>query len=171
MMADVIAQPSPADLSTTEVCRALGLSRAGYYRGAKPQSDSDLELHDQIQQVALEWPSYGYRRITAELKRRGVAANHKHVLRLMREDNLLCLRKKRFVCTTNSDHRLPVYPNLVPELVLTGRDQLWVADITYIRLRREFIYLNQAAREWHTQAAWFSGCFSSSFTAAVTSAV
>jgi putative transposase len=89
----------------------------------------------------LEWPSYGYRRITAELRRRGQRVNRKHVLRLMREDNLLILRKRRFVHTTNSDHRLPVYPNLVPELVITKRDQLWVSDITYIRLLREFIYL------------------------------
>ena len=94
-----------------------------------------------IQQVALAWPAYGYRRITAELKRRGRGVNRKHVLRLMREDNLLCLRKRRFVHTTNSDHRLPVYPNLVPALTVTGCDQLWVADITYIRLLREFIYL------------------------------
>jgi transposase InsO family protein len=149
MMAEAIAQPSSSHLHTTEVCRALGLSRAGYYRIDQSQSDADLELRDQIQQVALAWPSYGYRRITAQLKRQGLAVNRKHVLRLMREDNLLCLRKKRFVlCTTNSDHRLPVYPNLVPELVLNGSDQLWLADITYIRLLREFIYLAVILDGW-----------------------
>lgn len=100
-----------------------------------------MQLRHDIQQVALDWPAYGYRRIAKELARRGVVANHKRVLRLMRADNLLVLRKRRFVHTTNSDHRLPVYPNLVPELNVTGCDQLWVADITYIRLRREFIYL------------------------------
>ena len=91
--------------------------------------------------MTLAWPAYGYRRITAELQRRGQVVNRKRVLHLMREDNLLCLRKRRFVHTTNSDHRLPVYPNLVPELAVTACDQLWVADITYIRLGREFIYL------------------------------
>lgn len=100
-----------------------------------------MTLRSLIQQVALAWPCYGYRRITAELNRRGHHVNRKRVLRLMREDNLLVLRKRRFVHTTNSDHRLPIYPNLVPDLVVTGCDQLWVADITYIRLLREFIYL------------------------------
>ena len=100
-----------------------------------------MPLRDLVQQVALEWPADGYRRITVELNRRRQAVNRKRVLRLMRADNLLCLRQRRFVHTTNSDHRLPVYPNLVPELILTGCDQLWVSDITYIRLGREFIYL------------------------------
>jgi transposase InsO family protein len=100
-----------------------------------------MTLRSLIQQVALEWPCYGYRRITAELNRRGQSVNRERVLRLMREDNLLVLRKRRFVHTTNSDHRLPIYPNLVPDLAVTGCDQLWVADITYIRLVREFIYL------------------------------
>lgn len=100
-----------------------------------------MPLRAAIHEVAVEWPAYGYRRITAELHRRGVAANRKRVLRLMREDNLLTLRMRRFVHTTNSDHRLPVYPNLVPGLVVSGCDQLWVADITYIRLLREFVYL------------------------------
>ena len=115
---------------------------------ASPGLDSDVELRDQVQQVALDWPSYGYRRITAELHRRGVVVNHKHVLRLMREDNLLCLRKKRFVHTTDSTHGLPVYPNLLPEVTLSGCDQLWQADITYIRLVREFIYLAVILDSW-----------------------
>ncbi len=131
-----------ADVTTVTVaCRALALPRATYYRRLKPTAEVEVALRSLIQQVALEWPAYGYRRITAELRRRGQSVNRKHVLRLMREDNLLCLRKRRFIHTTNSDHRLPVYPNLVPELILTGCDQLWVSDITYIRLGREFIYL------------------------------
>ena len=147
-MSEVIVQQSSSTLAKSEICLAIGLSRAGYYRIDQPQPEVDLELRDQIQQIALAWPSYGYRRITAELKRRGVAVNHKHVLRLMREDNLLCLRKKRFISTTDSNHSLPVYPNLVPGLVLTGRDQLWIADITYIRLLREFIYLAVILDAW-----------------------
>lgn len=126
------------------LCQAAGLSRAAFYRlrfapAAEPEQDVELRSH--IQAVALAWPAYGYRRITAELRRRGVRANHKRVLRLMRSDNLLCLRKRRFVATTDSDHGLPVYPNLARTLSPTGTDQLWVADLTYVRLRREFVYL------------------------------
>jgi transposase InsO family protein len=80
--------------------------------------------------------------MTHELKRRGWQVNHKRVLRLMREDNLLCLKNKRWVGTTNSQHAWPVYANLVPELRVTGVDQLWLADITYIRVQREFLYEN-----------------------------
>lgn len=89
----------------------------------------------------MEWPTYGYRRLTHALRRCGFAVNHKRVLRLMREDNLLCLRRKSFLRTTDSGHGLSVYPNLVPHLIVTGIDQLWVADIPYIRLQREFVYL------------------------------
>lgn len=131
-----------ADVPAAAACRALSLPRSSHYRATpEGEAEADVRLRDRIQQVALDWPSYGYRRITKELARRGTLVNHKRVLRLMREDNLLVLRKRRFVHTTNSDHRLPVYPNLVPGLTVTGCDQLWIADITYIRLRREFVYL------------------------------
>src|SRR5215469_12093881 len=96
------------------------LGRAGFYRfpsGARTP-EADLELHDAIQRIALEFPSYGWPRMTAELKRRGWAVNHKRVYRLMREDNLLCLRSRKFVLTTDSDHGLPVYPNLARDVVL-----------------------------------------------------
>jgi putative transposase len=91
--------------------------------------------------VALEWPTYGSRRITAELRRGGLSVNRKRVQRLMREDNLLCLRKRQFVATTDSTHALKVYPNLAAALVVSGINQLWRADITYIRLLEEFVYL------------------------------
>jgi putative transposase len=133
--------PAVPAVSVAASCRLLEVARATYYRGIKPKAEADMSFRDLVQQVALEWPSYGYRRITAELRRRGQSINGKHVLRLMREDNLLILRKRRYVHTTNSNHRLPVYPNLVPELSVTKCDQLWVSDITYIRLLREFIYL------------------------------
>lgn len=127
------------------LCKAAGLSRATYYRLRtrldEPEAERDIELRAAIHEVALAWPQYGYRRITAELRRRGSVVNHKRVLRLMRADNLLCLRKRRYAITTDSEHGLPVYPNLVPTLDVTGTDQLWVADLTYIRLRREFVYL------------------------------
>ena len=118
------------------------VSRASFYRfseAARP--DRDMDLRDAIQRIALEWPSYGRPRITAELRRRGWRVNPKRVYRLLREDNLLCVRKRKFVVTTNSNHGLRVYPNLARDMVLTGVDQLWRADITYIRLREEFVYL------------------------------
>jgi len=125
------------------MCQLGQASRAGFYRwlGARPEEDPDLQLRDAIQRVALEWPSYGWPRMTEELHRRGWAVNHKRVYRLLREDNLLCLRRRKFVVTTDSAHHLPVYANLARELSLTGLDQLWVADITYIRLQVEFVYL------------------------------
>jgi len=121
-----------------------GVSRASFYRFGKDnpsRTDSDMDLRDAIQRVALEWPSYGRPRITAELRRRGWKVNPKRVYRWMREDNLLCVRKRKFVVTTDSNHDRKVYPNLAGDMVLTGIDQLWVADITYIRLGSEFVYL------------------------------
>lgn len=130
-------------MTVEQMCRRAGVSRAGFYRFPPdpPGPDPELELRDAIQRIALEFPSYGWRRMTAELQRRGWAVNHKRVYRVMREDNLLCLRKRRFVVTTDSDHALPVYPNLARQMALTGLDQLWVADLTYIRLELEFVYL------------------------------
>lgn len=120
-----------------------GLNRAGFYRWRVPrQSDPvEMEIRDQMQKVALESSAYGYRRVTAELQRRGFAINHKRVLRMMREDNLLCVRQRAFVVTTDSRHNLPVYPNLAREMRPASVNHLWVADITYIRLRTEFVYL------------------------------
>jgi putative transposase len=134
-----LATPIPLE----RLCRLTHVSRAGYYRwhSAPPAIDAELDLRDEIQRIALEFPSYGWPRITAELKRRGWKANHKRVYRIMREDNLLCLRRRKFVVTTDSNHHRPVYPNLARGMVLTGIDQLWIADITYIRLEAEFVYL------------------------------
>ena len=133
-----------AERSPTKLGEAVGLSRSTIWRQLRQPSTSnedELELRSQIQTIALEMRAYGYRPITAELQRRGVKVNHKRVLRLLREDNLLCLRQRAFVRTTDSRHNLMVYPNLTRDLVLSNINQLWVADITYIRLLREFIYL------------------------------
>src|SRR6202162_3639807 len=125
------------------MCALPKVSRAGFYRfpSARSGGDAEVELRDAMQRIALEFPSYGWPRMTAELQRRGWAVNHKRVYRLMREDTLLCLRRRKFVVTTDSAHGLPVYPNLARTLVVTGLDQLWVADLTYIRLELEFVYL------------------------------
>ena len=125
------------------LCQMTGLSRAGFYRARIPRQATpvEMEIRDEMQRIALEWPVYGYRRITPELHRRGFTVNHKRVLRMMREDNLLCVRRRRFMVTTDSRHNLPVHPNLASQITPTTVHQLWFADITYIRLRTEFIYL------------------------------
>jgi transposase InsO family protein len=135
---------SQGALTIERMCTLAGVSRAGYYRHwrvCEPFRE-EMCLRDAIQRLALANPRYGYRRIGALLRREGWQANHKRVLRLMRQDNLLCLRSKAFVpLTTASAHGWPVVPNLARGMRLTGRDQLWVADITYIRLAEQFAYL------------------------------
>lgn len=131
------------NIGAVEACELARVSRAGFYRewADHDPREADAALREQIQAIALENRCYGYRRVAAELRRRGEVANAKRVLRLMREDNLLSLRRKKFVLTTDSQHGFVRYPNLAPKLKLTDLNQLWVADITYIRLREEFAYL------------------------------
>jgi putative transposase len=131
-------------LTIERMVKLARVSRASYYRfdeNASAGPDPDMDLRDAIQRIALEWPAYGRRRMAKELRRHGWTINHKRVSRIMREDNLLCLRKRKFVVTTDSNHGRKVYPNLAGGMALTGMDQLWRADITYIRLREEFVYL------------------------------
>lgn len=130
-------------LDVRRACELAQVSRAGLYRvyTEQEQRRAETALRDAIQRIVLENRTYGYRRVAAELRQQGWVVNHKRVLRLTREDNLLCLRKRRFVLTTNSRHPYGVFPNLVRDLELTGIHQLWVADITYIRLWEQFIYL------------------------------
>ena len=111
------------------------VSRSGFYRfdgDAKPGLATDMDLRDAIQRIALQWPSYGRPRITEELRRQGWRVNPKRVYRILREDNLLCVRKRKFVLTTDSNHDRKIYPNLAGQMVLTSVDQLWRADMTYI---------------------------------------
>jgi putative transposase len=125
-------------------CQLAEVSRAGYYRYLQQTApeQADLLLRARLQELAVAHHRLrGYRMLTALLRREGQLVNHKRVLRLMREDNLLSLRRKKYVFTTDSAHTLPIYPNLARHVKLTGLNQLWVADITFIRLRNEFIYL------------------------------
>ena len=140
-----MTSPRPqGELTVERMCVLAGVSRAGYYRRwrASAPRQEETTVRDAIQRVVLANRRYGYRRIAAQLRRDGFVVNHKRVLRLMRQDNLLCLPKRPFVpVTTDSRHEWRVVPNLARGLVPTGLDQLWVADITYVRLLEEFAYL------------------------------
>jgi putative transposase len=133
------------------MCWLAGVSRAGYYRELQEQhpEEEDMEVRAAIQEIALgHHRRYGYRRIGAELRRRGLQVNHKRVVRWMREDNLLAIRQRRFVLTTDSRHDLEVYLNLAKRMKLTAANQLWIADLTYIRLNSEFVYLAVILDAW-----------------------
>jgi putative transposase len=136
--------PVQGGLSIERMCRLAEVSRAGFYRSLKEQSpaEEDMEVRSAIQQIALEHRRrYGSRRIAAALRRRGMVVNRKRVARIMREDHLLAIQPRAFVVTTDSEHELEIYLNIASRMKLTGINQLWVADITYIRLKTEFVYL------------------------------
>ena len=136
-------------LSASRSCQTLEVSRNGYCNWLKQpeivRSESrekeNMHLKGLLQEIAMEFPCYGYRRMTAELQNRGYEVNHKRILRLMRQDNLLCLKKKFKPVTTDSSHGLPVYPNRLKGTRITGRNQVWASDITYVQLLHEHIYL------------------------------
>jgi transposase InsO family protein len=129
--------------SMMEMCSAMSVNRSWYYArsAAQEPTEEDILLRDAIELLALENPCYGYRRMTRQLQRDGWTINHKRVLRIMREESLLCRIKKRFVNTTDSQHPHPIYINRMKNLCLSRCNQAWVADITYIRLPRNFCYL------------------------------
>ena len=143
-----------ADHPVALVCEVLGCSRSSYYY--QEQASADAGLKEAIVAVAVEWPTYGYRRMTVELGRRGWVLNHKRVRQLMDEMGLKVKVKRKRRKTTNSDHPFPRYPNLVLSLVMVHPDQVWVADITYVRLGQGFVYLavimdvfTRAIRGWN----------------------
>jgi putative transposase len=126
--------PVQGSPSIERMCRLTGVSRAGFYRSLQEQRpmEEDMEVPSALQQIAVEHRRrYGYRRITAELRRRGMLVNHKRMARRMQEDNPRAVQPRAFVVTTDSDHELEVYLNLAKRMKLTGINQLWVADITY----------------------------------------
>ena len=130
-------------LSVRRLCALLGTGRTWYYGHptAAAIAARDTALRDASERVVLEFPGYGYRRVTKALQREGWDVNHKRVLRVLREEALLCQLKRRFVVTTDSAHGCRTYPNLLAGLAITQLDQVWVADITYIRLPTAFAYL------------------------------
>jgi putative transposase len=134
---------APTDLSIRQQCRTLAVNRAWYYQ--RPQVPDravrDADLRDVIEAIVLEFPGYGYRRVTHALAREGWSVNHKRVLRVMREESLLCQLQRRFVVTTDSRHAWQHYPNLLRTTVVTAPNQAWVADLMYIRLLTTFVYL------------------------------
>ena len=125
------------------MCELAVVSRAGFYRQWEQQEpcEAEMALRDAIQRQALAHRFYGYRRVAVLVQREGYGVGTKKVRRLMQEDNLLALRRRKFVATTDSDHGFVVYPNLAQYLILTEVNQLWVADMTYLRLEGEFVYL------------------------------
>ena len=139
----------------------MNVPRSTFYKGngseaGRMREEARTGLRSKIEEVVADWPAYGYRRVTYELKRRGVVANHKRVSRIMREEALTPRRVKRFIATTDSNHSLPVFPNLAKGFVATGPDQLWVADITYIRLRAAFVFLAVILDIWSRRVVGYS---------------
>jgi transposase InsO family protein len=123
----------------------MGLGRSTYYYRLRQKAlrakKEEVDLRDRIEKIVVKCAGYGYRRVTYQLRREGYKINHKRVARLMREQSLQCQVKRRWVKTTDSDHGYRIYPNLIKELKITGRNQVWVADITYIRIMTGFLYL------------------------------
>lgn len=129
------------ELPLARACELVEVSRSWFYDRQQRELPHDTALQDEIEMIVTQWPAYGYRRVTEELGRRGQPANHKRVLRIMREQSWLCRLCRRGPRTTQSDHGLAVYPNLLRDAEITGLNQVWVADITYIRLPTEFVFL------------------------------
>jgi putative transposase len=137
------AKEQHPSLSERELCRLFEVSRSWYYKcpSSEAKAAQEVELRDTIERIVLELPGYGYRRVTKELHRRGWAVNHKRVLRVMRQESLLCQLERRFKPTTDSAHAFGRYPNLLKEVLIDAPDTAWSADITYVRLPTSFCYL------------------------------
>ncbi len=137
-------------LSVRRLCVLAGVGRTWWYTRPTPETRAvrDTALRDAIERIVLDFPGYGYRRVTKALQRTGWTVNHKRVLRVMRQEALLCHLERRFTVTTDAAHRLRTYPNLVTGRAVTAPNQVWVADITYIRLPTTFVYLACVLDAW-----------------------
>lgn len=143
----MIISDSLDSISVSRAAELLDVSRSGFYKWLQRSvildidQNSEIQIREQIQNIVIEFPGYGYRRVTIELQNRGYAVKEKIVRKFMKEDNLLCVKKRFKLRTTDSNHGEKIYPNLARDLKITGINQLWVADITYIQLSKEFVYL------------------------------
>ena len=134
----------------------MGLARSTYYDEPEGQPIAEARLIGRIKEICAEWPSYGYRRVTAELRATGYLVNHKKIMRLMREHALTVRPRRRFVATTDSDHDGPIFPNLAKDAVPTGPNELWVADITYIAIATGFVYLAAILDAWSRRVVGYA---------------
>jgi putative transposase len=134
----------------------MGLARSTFYDEPKDQPIEEARLVERIKEIAVEWPAYGYRRITAELHAEGRVVNHKKVMRLMKENGLSVRARRRFLVTTDSDHDGPIFPNLARDVTPTGPNQLWVADITYIAIASGFVYLAAVLDAWSRRVVGYA---------------
>ena len=134
----------------------MGLARSNYYDEPEDQPIEEARLVERIKEICAEWPCYGYRRVTAQLHAEGMLVNHKKVMRLMREHGLTVRPRRRFVATTDSDHDGPIFPNLAKDVVPTGPNELWVADITYIAIAAGFVYLAAILDAWSRRVVGYA---------------
>src|SRR5207302_535440 len=146
----------PPGLTIAEGCRLMGLARSTFYDEPEVQLVEEAWLVERIREVCAEWPAYGYRRVTAELRGEGRLVNHKKVMRLMKENGLTVRPRRRFVATTDGDHDGPIFPNLAENIVPTNRNQLWVADITYIAIATGFVYLAAILAAWSRRVVGYA---------------
>jgi len=134
----------------------MGLARSTYYGAPKGQPLEEARLVARIAEICAEWPRYGYCRVTAQLHHEGLIVNHKKVMRLMKENGLSVRPRKRFVVTTDSSHGGPVFANLTKTVALSGANQLWVADITYIAIASGFVYLAAILDAWSRRVVGYA---------------
>src|SRR4249919_3093740 len=153
---DYVRRCRPRGLSVAEGCRLMELARSTYYDEPQGQPVEEARLVERIKHICAEWPSHGYRRVTAELQATGCLVNHKKVMRLMREHALTVRPRRRFVASTDSDHDGPIFPNLAKDVVPTGANQLWVADITYIAIEVGFVYLAAILDAWSRRVVGYA---------------
>ncbi len=134
----------------------MGLSRSTFYHEPQSQPVEEAKLVQRLKEIAAEWPAYGYRRVTAEVRAEGLIVNHKRVMRLMKQNGLSVRLRRRFVATTDSDHDGPIFPNLAKDTTPTGPNQLWVADITFIAIATGFVYLAAILDAWSRRVVGYA---------------